>query len=587
MTALSHRHGTCLPTEYEYTTTMNRQNTLRVISLAGPPATAGFLTVIQAPIGWHLLAWISLVPFLLSCASSALSKRTLCVTAYAAAVVYWLVNIHWISPITLPGWIALCFFLAWTWPVAALTLRYALTKGLPLWLVTAVVIVGMERIQGYPLSSFFWRCLAHSQYENIRLIQIADTLGAAGVSFVIAMVNGLIAGFCLAYRRNRLFSRRVAAQCLLGVATLGGLFAYGHWRVDQATDAIQPGPLVASLQSNVPQSVKDSGGNSDVMFEDLLRQSHAAARAGAELIVWPETTVQLFFDEALEPLGEHKEKWRDVHQKLYALAKNQTHLAIGAYGGTWKYNSDGSRALLRHNSVFFIDRQGKLDPTRYDKMSLVIFGEYMPFRESWPWLFKQLLKCSPYDYDYSLEAGTEPQRFTLNTATESYTFGPLICYEDTIPGIARQFVLNGQDRKQVDWLVILSNDGWFVGFDGDRIRPSGELSQHLAACVFRAVENRISILRSVNTDISGLIDPCGRLHNRYVAASPGFPEVMLERQGIAGWLVDRMPIDKRISLFTRYGQWLDGCCVIAFAALATLSVTRPLRRGRRRPTPAT
>ena len=565
---------------------MNRQNTLRVISLAGPPATAGFLTVIHAPIAWHLLAWISLVPFLLSCASPALSRRALCVTAYAASVVYWLLNIHWISPITLPGWIALCFFLGWTWPVAALTLRYALAKGLPLWLVTAVVIVGMERLQGYPLSSFLWRCLAHSQYENIRCIQIADTLGAAGVSFIVAMVNGLIAGVWLDVRRNGLWSGRVAAQCLLGVATLGGLFAYGNLRVDQAADAFQAGPLVAALQSNVPQSVKDSGSNSDTIFEDLLRQSHAAARAGAELIVWPETMVQLMFDEALEPLGDSKEKWREVHRKLYALAENRTHLAIGAYGGTLKYKPDGTLTLARHNSVFFIDRQGKLDPTRYDKMRLVIFGEYVPFRESWPWLFKQLLKCSPYSEDYSLEAGTEPQRFTMNTPTASYTFGPLICYEDTIPGIAREFVLNGEDGKRVDWLVSVSNDGWFVGFDGDQIRPSGELSQHLAASVFRAVENRISILRSVNTGISGLIDPLGRLRNGYLAASPGFPEAMLEREGIAGWLVDKMPIDKRITLFTRYGQWLDCCCVLAFVALALVSVTQPMRRGRRLSTPA-
>jgi apolipoprotein N-acyltransferase len=188
------------------------------------------------------------------------------------------------------------------------------------------------------------------------------------------------------------------------------------------------------------------------------------------------------------------------------------------------------------------------------------------------------MKFNPYGYDHSLDAGTEYTVFEMTTpvrnpagdeltaketiSSNPYKFSVIICYEATLPAIVRRFVLNDKGKKQIDWLINISNDGWFVRFKGDKVYPSTELPQHMAICAFRAVEHRLSVLRSVNTGISCIIDTLGRVKNGYLAGT--LPNNALERKGISGWFVDNLPIDGRTTFFSKYGQWLDFCCALAF-----------------------
>ncbi|MFB0524456.1 MAG: hypothetical protein ACETVZ_02880, partial [Phycisphaerae bacterium] len=158
--------------------------------------SAVMLTVIQPPISWSFLAWVSLVPFILACSPQA-KPKPLVLVAYIVSLCYWLWNLYWVAPITLIGWAAFCLYVALLWPIVALCLRYCRIKKIPLFLAGGVLFVGAERLQGFFLGGFFWRFLAHSQYHNIMVIQIADIFGAAGVSFLIAMVNGLLAELIL------------------------------------------------------------------------------------------------------------------------------------------------------------------------------------------------------------------------------------------------------------------------------------------------------------------------------------------------------------------------------------------------------
>jgi apolipoprotein N-acyltransferase len=98
-----------------------------------------------------------------------------------------------------------------------------------------------------------------------------------------------------------------------------------------------------------------------------------------------------------------------------------------------------------------------------------------------------------------------------------------------------------------------------------------ELAQRTAICVFRCIENRISLVRSVNTGVSCLIDPSGRIQNQYLSGN--LPITGMERQGMAGWFVDAVPLDGRITFYTRYGAWIDklpavGVCLIVILAFA-------------------
>ncbi|MHC4519604.1 MAG: apolipoprotein N-acyltransferase, partial [Planctomycetota bacterium] len=486
--------------------------------------SALMLTLIQPPIGWSFFAWVAVISFVLGC-SPLIRPRTVALSAYAAGAVYWLVNLYWIAPITIPGWIALCLYMALLWPLLALALRFCRARNIPLTLAVPVLIVGAERLQGFPMGGFYWRLLGHSQYANLTLIQIADIFGAGGVSFLVAMVNGFVLDAVLAIGACRLgpalseegneeqmplareirewfFLERkpagiwVIVQAALVVAAVVATVLYGRWRLAQAGEYVVDGPRVAALQSNVPQSVKIGHMASDELFAELMVQSQAAAAAGAELIAWPETMVQGILQPEIWPfLRDPAKQDKAFHDALAEHAKDTAYLLVGAYGGEILTDAKGKPYLGDYNSAFFYRSDGTRDPNRYNKIHLVLFGEYIPFRRSFNWLYQQLRRFAPYDYDYSLEHGTEYTIFEMTTpirATEpndadnpaepnrpevTYRFGTIICYEDAIPYVGRNFALDENGRKRVDWLVNISNDGWFVRFleDPPRVVPSSEL----------------------------------------------------------------------------------------------------------------
>ena len=560
-------------------------------------ASAVMLTVIQPPIGWSPLAWMSLVPFILACSPDAQPRR-LALAAYIVSLCYWLANLYWVFPITVVGWATFCLYTALLWPMLAMSLRFCRAKKIPLFIATPILVVGAERLQGFLLGGFFWRFLAHSQYANITLIQIADIFGAAGVSFLIAMVNGLLAELIIDARCFKSIFRinNLVRTALVSAAVIAAV-AYGRWRINQSPGFITQGPLVASLQSNIPQSVKKSFEQSDKLFEELMETSKAAAQAGAELIVWPETMVQATLNPQILALLEPSHAYLAFDQALKEHAKDTAYVLVGAYGGGKPEFQDDSTIRLgeRYNSAFLYRPDGTQSPQHYDKIHLVPFGEVLPLRKTVPWFYSFLMKLEfiPYHYDYSLDYGSEYTAFEISNSAAWQPqaklgdgpagvcrFGVIICYEDTIPAIARRFALDERGQKRINWLVNISNDGWFVRFSGGKVHPSAEQPQHAAVCAFRSVENRLAVLRSVNTGISCLIDSLGRIRDDYIAASGDFPAKAMERKGMAGWFVDKMPIDSRITFFSKYGQWLDFCCTACFVLLIMLMLLARFSKSR-------
>ncbi len=591
--------------------------TSKLKSLVLPFAlSAVLLSLIQAPIDVSWLAWIAMVPFVLACRPE-VRPRTLVLLTWLFGTLYWLANIYWIAPITIAGWIAMGVYLALLWPLLALAIRFCRARSIPLALALPILVVGAERLQGFPLGGFFWRLLGHSQYANITLIQIADIFGVAGISFLIAMVNGALADLilwrisvrrvCTAHQPDNpakgkvcdAHPTRVVAGMVAAVLAVAATLGYGWWRIDQADEIVTEGPLVAALQSNVPQSVKNSHMASGDLFAELLGMNDAAAKAGAELIAWPETMVQAFLQPHLWRYFEDPNEDRAFHEALVARARNTAYLLVGAYGGELMEDPQGKLYLGQYNSAYLYRPDGTRDPNRYDKIHLVLFGEYIPFRRSFNWLYQQLKRFAPdeYNYDYSLEHGKHYTIYSMTTPIQGtepntvprtpkriYHFGTIICYEDAIPYVARNFALDDKGHKRVDWLVNISNDGWFVRFlnKPPHVAPSTELAQHAAICVFRAVENRLPVLRSVNTGISCLIDSSGRIRNTPIAWSEEFPIPPMQRTGMAGWFLEKMPIDNRVTFYSRHGQWLDTGCAAVFVAVLIVPAFVGLARRRAR-----
>ncbi|MGH7178921.1 MAG: nitrilase-related carbon-nitrogen hydrolase, partial [Tepidisphaeraceae bacterium] len=141
-----------------------------------------------------------------------------------------------------------------------------------------------------------------------------------------------------------------------------------------------------------------------------------------------------------------------------------------------------------------------------------------------------------------------------------YRFVTPICFEDLVGSLVARMVRDGSGGKRADFVVNLTNDGWFSGF---------EMPQHLQAAVFRSIENRVPTARSVNTGVSGFIDSIGHPHDLVAA-------------GQEGWSVATLMVDRRVTVYTRVGEAFSGLCVLATAAMIAVQV-RQMRMARKRP----
>ena len=176
------------------------------------------------------------------------------------------------------------------------------------------------------------------------------------------------------------------------------------------------------------------------------------------------------------------------------------------------------------NSAFLIDPNGNVIG-KYDKVHLVPFGEYVPLQEWFPFIGKLVEEVGDF------KSGQKGQTLPWG----EFPLGIQICYEMIFPDLSREMA-----RNQAAFLINMTNDAWY----GKTSAPY----QHFSMAVFRAVENRRSLIRSANTGISGFIDPVGRI----IASTPLFEEAVITRS---------MPVLKTESFYTRYGDVFALTCM--------------------------
>lgn len=222
-----------------------------------------------------------------------------------------------------------------------------------------------------------------------------------------------------------------------------------------------------------------------------------------DLIVWPETAAPFYFQQS----GPLRNELLDLTIEL------ESTLLFGSPG----YKLNGKKVSYL-NSAFLAGSAGRGEAKtlgRYDKLHLVPFGEYVPLGK----LLFFVSKITEGIGDFSPGKGVmtlDPPEWLTGGAP--VRFGPLICYEGIFPDLVRQFV-----DKGANVLVNITNDAWY----GRTSAPY----QHLAAALFRSVENGVFMLRAANTGISAIIDPLGRVEKSkplfergYIAGTVGLPE---------------------------------------------------------------
>ncbi|NBV47051.1 MAG: apolipoprotein N-acyltransferase [Planctomycetia bacterium] len=554
-------------------------------------AVAGAVTMflVQPPADVWLLAWLAPLPWLgLVRHAGPLPWGTL----WGAGFLHWLLTIHWLRlphPATAIGWVLLAAYLGGTLPLFVAAGRWMTwCWRWPLVVAAPVAWIGVEQARGWFLGGFTLGALGHTQWRVLPLLQVADLFGACGVGGVVMTVAAALAMLvskvgagrgvtatapeAATPSRDRLLPTLAVAGSVLGMA-----LAYGGWRLAGAPSPTAPLLDVLLVQGSIDTELKhDPAAAGDVLehYDTLTRQGLAAGARLPDLVVWPETMwryglleidpaerlPEAVVERVLGGAAPEPSAALDAERQraCRAALEEERRAALAAYarryGTAWLVGVDrqeitpAAAAGSRHyNTALCLDATGRV-LARYDKMFPVMFGEYIPGADRFPWLYR----LSPLPA--GLTAGREPVAIDLAGAR----IAPTICYETTLPEALRSLVRRlAAAGQRPDVIVNLTNDGWFWG--------SSELDMHLRSAVFRAVEVRTPVVVAANTGFSAWIDGNGRL----LARGPRRATATVRAAVTA---------DGRWSPWLTWGSLPTGVCVVVVAITMVGQFRRCLRR---------
>jgi apolipoprotein N-acyltransferase len=530
------------------------------------------LSLAFAPFNQFYLAWVGVVPWLVVVRYCRSTLRAF-LWSWLGGTLFYIANMWWLAGITLPGMIALMVVLG-LYPAAAGAIIFAGRlldpiacdvnssapgRGFVCWkksllnvFLIAFVWTASEWFRGtWPLGGLAWLYLGHAQTPALYLCQVADFSGVFGVTFWVMLVNAWLTLFVL-YRKPSV--RPLAPAGVAVGVVLVAVLGYGIFRFAQFKG--RTGPTILVVQSNVPQSNEgDKAGSMQDLVKFHVDQTEAALshHGHVDLVVWSETMMPALNREAREyllslpypRLQQEALFLADVDRQITELAqKYRTELLVGgAYSADWTSQPTADHMIAfiardKRNTAYFYTAAGQ-SAERYDKIHLVPFGEYLPFKETVPSMYKLFVAMSPYKDEHTLTPGA-PDAMTVFKLKKDWRFVTPICFEDIVAEVVRQ-MLKPEDgvHKRADFIVNLTNDGWFL---------FNEMPQHLQAASFRSIENRVPTARSVNTGISGFVDSMGRTFD-------------LVPPSVEGSSIGTLTLDDRVTAYTLYGDLFAYFCV--------------------------
>ena len=522
-------------------------------TLGHATVSAVLLWAALPPLDLWPLAWIAPAWWVMLVRREKLDARHPYRILWLVGFVFWLFVLHFLR---LPhwstcfAWILLTFYFAFYLPVFVGLSRVAVHRlRVPVVLAAPIVWTGLELAREYVLTGSTIASIGHTQYRWIELIQLSDLAGAYGVGFLVMLVASCAA------RMVPLEGRPAAFWPLLpAAAAVAAALGYGYFRT--SGDYTLPGARIALIQGCIDSQMKADPGMNLVIQKHYFDLSEEAARKydDLELIIWPETMFRspvMIAGKTGRVPDDCQEVAEGTPWLMKAMAERfKTPLILGV--DTYQYGEDRVRYF---NSAQFVTRSRRRAHDyelagRYDKMHLVLLGEYVPLAEHFPWL----QKFTPLPV--SLTPGKDPVVFELGPLR----IAPNICFESFLPRVIRRQVNTLRAAgSEPNVLVNLTNDGWFHG--------SSELDLHLACGVFRAVECRMPLLIAANTGFSAWIDGDGRIRRR-------------GRRHDTDIVLADVRLDRRTSWYLRYGHWLPGLCLAACGLFAAVGC-QDLRKGDR------
>ena len=475
---------------------------LRGWALAG--AFALLFALSFPPFGVWPLILLAPVPLAIL-ATHATRRREWIPPVFAWSTILWAWFHWWIIEVSVAGLLPLSLYLACFTTLSVWMLRVLSTGAprVPLWVALPLVLTGIDFLRAtLVLDGYPWYLFHQPWIDATPVASLAWWGGGWLVGVWAGACSGLLAEWCCTP------SATPARHRWLGVAlpavALAGLLPWWTSSPDRPDGTLN----LLAIQTNLPTDNK-IGWTMERKLEDVpafIDQTVAAlerARADGievDLVAWPETMLPSVgfefgdqFSEAIEGVV------RRIGVPM--LVGSPCYLGIRAdaeRGWTWD----------RHFNSAYLVTPGGPPYARVDKVFLTPFGETMPVISNWEWLERQLLAIGASGMSFDLDAGEEIVRLEVpgrgaGGSSRSVRLAVPICFEDTVPGVVRRMVWQ-DDRRLVDLLVNLSNDGWFANDDAGR-------SMHELCARWNALANRTPMVRVANTGRSSLIGADGRL----------------------------------------------------------------------------
>jgi len=464
-------------------------------------------------------------------------------TLFAAQAVAWTALLWWLRHVTWAGlfllgpiigvWVGGWYLAVW-WTMPRLADRPVLLRIVGLFGLAGGWVI-LEWLRTWFLGGFPWLPLAASQWQRTALLQIAAFTGAYGVSFILIFFN---LGF--ATSAWKLYTSTERGLLRRSPEFSVALLVLGFGTMLPMTEAFNRGPFsrkladVALVQPYIPQEVKWDPARGPSILDTLEKATLVAAVSEPDFILWPEATT---------PWAVRGDaRVREWIESLDVRARAP--LVFGSIA----IENRGRPDEAWYNGVFVVAPDLGLQTAYYAKRHLVPFGEYVPLRPLLGWLSKFV----PIGDDFSRGLAAGPLLVPMRRG--SLAVGPLICYEDIFPALARADVRNG-----ADFLFVATNSAWYG--------EGGAAYQHAAHSVLRAVETRRPVLRCGNGGWSGWIDEFGVIRG-----------VLTDDRGSIYYRgVKTLPVKRdarwigRPSFYVEHGDWFVAACaglvVLGFLSL--------------------
>jgi apolipoprotein N-acyltransferase len=503
-----------------------------------------------------VFAWFGLVPLFWAILTPATAEaprplRRAFRLGYLSGFLWYIGNCYWVRdtmsrygdmPPLAPILLLIAFSLVLGLYFACFGLGVALvrkaTGSVAVALVSAPFLWTALDLAAARITSVPWDQLGYSQVDNALVNRLAPWTGVYGISFLLVAANAFLAGaVVIGHAESRL--RSGIAGALLTITGICGILIAPPRPAGTATAVLVQPNLDVGAENNWAGPGEWEGHIAE--FARLAGEQCKTYIAGipqtnaptGEIICPPNPTRPdlVAWPEAPAPFVQADPRFQ---QSVVTLAQSmRTPLVVGGIGAAY---SDTDQAWRDFNSAMIVGPDGS-HIGRYDKIHLVPFGEYIPFKNLLVFARKLTGRVSEFS------RGTDRSVFLLPTQNGArHRYGFFICYEAVFADEVRHFARNGAEV-----LVNISDDGWY----GDTSAPW----QHLNMARMRAIENRRWLLRDTNSGVTAAIDPYGRV-----------------RQSIPRHQTDALPAQygfgADLTFYTAHGDvFAWGCAILSIGAL--------------------